>query len=233
MRRAAVLVALTAGLVLAPTASANGDPASDVLLTQQVFVGPEVPLTQHDKDALTKTVAAANERGYPIRVALIAFTGDLGTAYSLWRKPQDYAKFLGSEVAFVYGKRLLVAMPAGFGVRNGKRPVAKEQRVLATIPPGRTPAALAQQTTKAVRALAASAGVQVPDYTKGGGGNDWRDRIIIAVAGLVVVALIVFAGRGLRARGGGRSPSAGLRSSPPRSPGSSDPGTGGRSETPP
>jgi hypothetical protein len=204
----ALLVALAAGLVLAPAASANGDPASDVLLTQQVFVGPEVPLSQHDKDALVKTVASANEQGYPIRVALIAFTGDLGTAYSLWRKPQDYAKFLGSELAFVYDKRLVVAMPAGFGVRNGKQPVTKEQGVLARIPPGQTPAALAQQTTKAVRALAASEGVQVPDYTKGGGGHDWRDRIIIAVAGLLVVGLIVYAGRGLRARGDARSPSA-------------------------
>jgi hypothetical protein len=227
MRRA-LLVAAAAALVAVPAASANGDPASDVLLTQKVFVGPEVPVSKGKLDALQKTVDTANAKGYPIRVAVIAFTGDLGTAVSLWRRPQDYAKFLGSEIAFVYPKRLLVAMPAGFAVYNGHQPTAKEQGALQGVRPGKTPDALVQSTTAAVRKLAASGGVQVPAYSSGGGGHDWRDRIIILVAGLLVVALIVLVGGRLRARGGERSPSAGPRSSPPRSPESSDPGTGGR-----
>jgi hypothetical protein len=227
MRRS-LLVTAVAALVAVPAASANGDPASDVLLTQKLFVGPEVPVSKGKLDALQKTVDAANAKGYPIRVAVIAFTGDLGTAVSLWRRPQDYSKFLGSEIAFVYAKRLLVAMPAGFAVYNGRRSTAAEQRALKGVRPGQTPAALVESTTEAVRKLAASGGVQVPVYSSGGGGHDWRDRIIIAVAGLLVVALIVLVGRRLRARGGGRSPSAELRSSPPRSPESSDPGTGGR-----
>jgi hypothetical protein len=227
MRRA-LLVAAAAALVAVPAASANGDPASDVLLTQKVFVGPEVPVSKGKLDALQKTVEAANAKGYPIRVAVIAFTGDLGTAVSLWRRPQDYAKFLGSEIAFVYPKRLLVAMPAGFAVYNGRRSTTTEQRALKGLQAGKTPDALVESTTRAVRKLAASGGVQVPVYSGSGGGHDWRDRIIIAVVGLLVVVLIVVAGRGLRARGGGRSPSAEPHSSPPRSPGSSDPGTGGR-----
>jgi hypothetical protein len=227
MRRS-LLVTAVAALVAVPAASANGDPASDVLLTQKVFVGPEVPVSKGKLDALQKTVDAANAKGYPIRVAVIAFTGDLGTAVSLWRRPQDYSKFLGSEIAFVYAKRLLVAMPAGFAVYNGRRSTAAEQRALKGVRPGQTPGALVESTTEAVRKLAASGGVQVPVNSSGGGGHDWRDRIIIAVAGLLVVALIVLVGRRLRARGGGRSPSAELRSSPPRSPESSDPGTGGR-----
>ena len=227
MRRA-LLVAALAALVSVPAASANGDPASDVLLTQKVFVGPEVPVSKGKLDALQKTVDAANAKGYPIRVAVIAFTGDLGTAVSLWRKPRDYSKFLGSEIAFVYAKRLLVAMPAGFAVHNPHRSTAAEQRALQGLRPGQTPDALVQSTTEAVRKLAASGGVQVPVYSGSGGGHDWRDRIIIAVVGVLVVAGIVLLGRRLRGRGGGRSPSAELRSSPPRSPGSSDPGTGGR-----
>ena len=227
MRRA-LLVAAAAALVAVPAASANGDPASDVLLTQKVFVGPEVPVSKGKLDALQKTVDAANAKGYPIRVAVIAFTGDLGTAVSLWRRPQDYAKFLGSEIAFVYPKRLLVAMPAGFAVYNQHQSTAAEQRALQGLQAGKTPDALVQSTTVAVRKLAASGGVQVPAYSSGGGGHDWRDRIIILVAGLLVVALIVLVGGRLRARGGERSPSAGPRSSPPRSPESSDPGTGGR-----
>ena len=222
--RCALLAAAVVALLAVPPASANGDPASDVLLTRQVFVGPEVPVTKSKLDALEQTVAAANDRGYPIRVAVIAFTGDLGTAISLWRRPQDYAKFLGSEIAFVYAKRLLVAMPAGFGVNRPHRPVATERRALAGLRPGKTPDALVESTTVAVRKLAASGGVQVPAYPRGGG-HDWRDRIIIVAAGLALLALVLLP---VRARGGGRSPSAGLRSSPPRSPGSSGPGKGGR-----
>jgi hypothetical protein len=227
MRRA-LLVAAAAALVAVPAAAANGDPASDVLLTQKVFVGPEVPVSKSRLDALQKTVDAANAKGYPIRVAVIAFTGDLGTAVSLWGKPHDYAQFLGSEIAFVYGKRLLVAMPAGFGVYHQHQSTTAEQQALQGLKAGKTPDALVESTTQAVRKLAASGGVDVPAYSGGAGGHDWRDRIIIAVAGLLVVALIVFGGRRLRARGDGRSPSAELHSSPPRSPGSSDPGTGGR-----
>jgi hypothetical protein len=214
MRRA-LLLAAAAALVAVPAASANGDPASDVLLTKQVFVGPEVPVSKGELDALEKTVAAANAKGYPIRVAVIAFTGDLGTAVSLWGKPQDYSKFLGSEIAFVYPKRLLVAMPAGFAVDNQHQSTATEQGALQGMQAGKTPDALVQSTTAAVRKLAASGGVQVPVYSSGGGGHDWRDRVIIAVVGLLVVALIVLVGRRLRARGGGGSPAAGQGSPEP------------------
>jgi lipoprotein-anchoring transpeptidase ErfK/SrfK len=188
MRRV-LLVAAAAALVAVPAAHANGDPANDVLITNQVYIGLEVPISNGDRDALTKTVAAANERGYSIRVALIPFTSELGSAVSLWGRPQSYAKFLGSELAFVYTKRLLITMPSGFGIYHRRKPVAKEQRVLARIPPGKTPTAVAQQTATAVRALAEADGVAVPAYS-GGGGSDWRDRLIIAAAGLLVVALI-------------------------------------------
>jgi hypothetical protein len=188
MRRC-LLVTLTAALVAVPAARANGDPASDELITNQVYIGIEVPLSNADRDALVETVAAANERGYPIRVALIAFTSDLGTAVSLWGRPQDYAKFLGSELAFVYTKPLLIAMPSGFGFYHGRKPVAKEERALARVRAGKTPSALTQSTVEAVRKLAAAKGVDVPADSSGGG-HDWRDRAIIAAVGLVVVGLI-------------------------------------------
>jgi hypothetical protein len=202
MRRALV-VAAVAALLAVPAARANGDPASDVLLVQKVFFPVDAPLPDSDREALQKTVDEANARGYPIRVALIPFTSDLGTAVSLWRHPQDYAKFLGSELAFVYRKRLLIVQPSGFGVYNGKRPVAKEQRVLAKVPVGKTPTELTRSAEAAVRALAASEGVTVPEPSSGGG-HDWRDRAIIAVVGLLAVVAIVGAGRRLRARGAER-----------------------------
>ena len=181
MRRLLLLAAMGA-LVAVPVARANGDPASDILIPNQVYIGAEVPISNADRDALTKTVAAANERGYPIRVALIPFTSDLGSAVSLWRHPQDYAKFLGSELAFVYTKRLLIAMPSGFGFYHRNKPVAKEQRVLRRIRPGTTPTAVAQQTTKAVRALAASEGVTLP-VESGGGIVFGKDEYYLALLG--------------------------------------------------
>jgi hypothetical protein len=196
-RRRVLLLAAAAALLAVPAAHANGDPASDALLVDQVFLPADAPVPDSDREALIQTVKNANERGYPIRVALIPFTSDLGTAISLWRHPQDYAKFLASELSFVYPKRVLIVQPSGFGVYNHGKPVAKEQRVLARVPlAAGTPGQLAQSTVAAVRALAAADGVTVPEPSTGGG-QDWRDRAIIAVGGLFVVGLILFVGRRL------------------------------------
>ena len=199
MSRAVVAAALAA-LLAAPSALANGDPASDVLITRQVFLPTEAPIADSAREELLQTVAAANERGYKIRVAVIAFTADLGTAVSLWDHPQAYAKFLGSELAFVYTGRLLIAMPRGFGVYHGRKPVAKERRVLAPAGAGKTPTALAESTTAAVRALAAAGGVPLPRLSEADG-HDWRDRAIIGAAGLLVVLLLALPSRRLWRRG--------------------------------
>ena len=151
---------------------------------------------------LLKTVAAANERGYKIRVAVIPFTNDLGTADSLWRHPQSYSKFLGSELTFVYRNRLLIAMPSGFGFSRGRKPTAKEQHVLVRVPVGKTPTALTRSTTKAVRRLAAADGVTLPTFSSGG--TAWLDRAIIAATGLLVLLIVLVPARRLR-RGRGDS----------------------------
>ena len=93
--------------------------------------------------------------------------------------------------------------PSGFGIYNRGKPVTKEQRVLAKVPAGKTPTELTQSATAAVRALAASGGVTLPEVSSGGG-HDLRDRSIIAVAGLLILLIIFIPGRRLRARGGGR-----------------------------
>ena len=208
MKRAA-LVAVFLALLAPAAARANGDPASDVLLTNQVFLPFEAPVSKQAAQELRATVAEANKRGFKIRVAVIAFTGDLGTATALWRHPQSYSKFLWSEVAFVYSNRLLVAMPSGFGFWNGKKPVGKELRVLAPRKPGVTPTPLVESTTAAVRALAKANGVNLPKVSTGGSSSN-RDRWILlaAVAAFLLVLFVptrIFRRRG---RGGGRSPSA-------------------------
>ena len=201
MRRA-LLVSAAAALLAIPLARANGDPASDVLLTEPVYFPIDATLSDSDREALLKTVNAANERGYKIRVALIPFTSDLGTAVSLWKHPQNYSKFLGSELAFVYRNRLLIVQPSGFGFYNHNKPVAKEQRVLAKVPVGKTPTEQTQSATAAVRALAAADGITLPSTkTKS---TATRDRLIIAASGLLILLILFLPGRWLRARGAGR-----------------------------
>jgi hypothetical protein len=211
VRRLAFLpVALALALLLPGGAFANGDPASDVLPFQQVFLPYEAPISSSAATRLKKTVAVANQKGYKIRVALIPFTGDLGTAVGLWRKPQPYSEFLGEEIAFSYTGRTLIAMPSGFGLYNGHRPVTRELETLRSVQPGATPTALAESSADAVRALAAKDGVAVP---KSFGSSASHDRLVLAAALVVLVLglVIPFQLVRRRARGGGQSPSAGLR----------------------
>lgn len=117
-----VLAAVLAVLLLAaPAARADGDPASDVLLSQDVYY-PYAPPTRADlRKALDGTVKAARDAGYPVKVALIAAPADLGAYPQLYNKPNEYATLLARELpgsthgAKVAGQRILVVMPGGFG----------------------------------------------------------------------------------------------------------------------
>ena len=117
MRRLALLACVFA--VLAPAAArADGDPASDVLLAQDVYYpyAPKVskPLTLA-LDGLLKRVRAD---GYPMKVALIQAPADLGAYPSLFGDTQSYANLLAKEIAFNAKPHLLVVMPTGFGGDN-------------------------------------------------------------------------------------------------------------------
>ena len=231
MRQLALIALLGLGLLAPGAARANGDPASDVLLTDQVFLPFEAPISKSAQDDLRQTVVEANKKGLKLRVALIAFTSDLGTAVSLWKHPQNYSEFLGKEIAFVYTGPLLISMPSGFGFYDEGRPVANEKQVLAKVQPGTTPTALAESTTAAVRALAAAKGITLPKHA---GGSSSRDRLIILGAAVAFLGVLLFPARLVRrGRGAGRSPSAEPRSSPRQSRGSSGHGRGGRSPIPP
>jgi hypothetical protein len=210
VKRLALALALLA-LLVPGAARANGDPASDVLLTDQVFLPFEAPISDSAKNDLRKTVSEANKKGFKLRVAVIAFTSDLGTATPLWAHPEDYSKFLGKEIAFVTTDPLLVAMPSGFGFYDQDRPVTQEQRVLAKVRPGKVPTALAQSTTVAVRALAAAKGITLPKPSSGSSAT--HDRLILGVAVAAFLLILLFPARLLRRRGRGaeRSPSAGPR----------------------
>jgi hypothetical protein len=193
VRRAAVLAAL-ALLVVVPAARADGDPASDYLLSQPTFVPPDIGVPKAYEAQLDATVAAAKARGYTIRVALIGTKYDMGSVGVLWKRPAQYARFLGKELYFVYKGRLLVVMPNGLAVSKGGVPVPADQKIVDRIPaPGSNGAALASAATTAVSRLAANAGVVFPVPKLGHVATSSTNRDRLTIAGVVVVALLAFA----------------------------------------
>jgi len=149
---AALLVCLG---MAAGRARADGDPASDVLAAQTVFLPQDGALPSAQQSQLVRLVSSAARAGFPVRVALIATRSDLGSVTALWHQPAAYARFLGQELSQVFHGTLVVAMPNGFGVaRVGAGPGVALGRVPA---PG-SGAALGSAAITAVQRLAAAAG---------------------------------------------------------------------------
>lgn len=88
-------------VALPASAHADGDPASDVLATQTLFVPQDAGTSIAQQQQLAAIVQTAARRRYPLRVALIASRSDLGAVTELWREPQNYARFLGQELSLI------------------------------------------------------------------------------------------------------------------------------------
>jgi hypothetical protein len=156
----AVLACLAA---LVGTARADGDPASDVLYVADVFV-PYPPPSKAVVATLKRNVAAAFAKRYRVKVAVVAAPSDLGSVPELFNKPTAYAKFLGQELSPVFVGPLLIVMPAGFGVYDGGRSVAAEQRVLGSLKIGGSSAdALTSTAATAVQKLTAAGALRSRD----------------------------------------------------------------------
>jgi len=160
MRTLAIVAACAVALAAAQGARADGDPASDYLLVQRVFVPFEGAAAAKQQHELTQEVAAVNKAGFAIRVAVIFSSYDLGSVTALWRKPTTYARFLGIELSFVYKQRLLVVMPNGFGFNWPKHSPKDGYAVLAKVPLQHGTTGLIASATAAVQKLAAAAGVK-------------------------------------------------------------------------
>jgi hypothetical protein len=153
---AALFVCLGA---MASQARADGDPASDVLAAQTVFIPQDGAVFPARQSQLTQLVGSATRAGFPLRVALIASRSDLGSVTALWRRPSAYARFLAQELSDVFHGTLLVVMPDGFGVaRVGAGPAV----ALAGVPAPGSGAALGGAAIAAVQRLAAAAGHRLP-----------------------------------------------------------------------
>lgn len=225
MRRALAILALTAALlcVLCASAFADGDPASDVLLDNQVFVALLSGSMPPAQVQLSNVVATANKARFPIRVAVISSEYDLGSVSALWKKPQTYAHFLGIELSLAYKGLLLVVMPNGFGVNWPGHSSAAASAALAhlKVPSGELGAVNGAQV--AVRKLASAAGVSLSSsaskpstavrshsmaHAKGPGISAVTVILIIAAAALLVAlgANLLLLLRRRRAMGSKRAP---------------------------
>jgi hypothetical protein len=178
---------LMLALLVAPQALADGDPASDILAPAETRVYMTLAATSPDlEQQLAKTTQQVTDAGLPIKVAIIGNRTDLGAVPQLWAKPQTYARFLGSELRFIYKDTLLVVMPQGFGI-NGPYGQPKALAALSGIDPRKdsTPQGLTASADKALRALAAADGLKVSAGSGGGGaGLPWP----LIAAGVMVLA---------------------------------------------
>jgi hypothetical protein len=200
MRLRLLAVAAAAAVVAAPVAHADGDPASDYLLSQKTFLPFTAKVPKDKAAALNGIVEDARKKGYTVRVAVISRPFDLGAVPSLFRKPKTYAHFLGQELFFVYKGRLLVVMPNGYGVSRGGKPLASEQKVVDRLPaPGTGGAALTDAATRAVKALAAAHGVHAVAPPPASTDSTNNDRLIIAAV-VGGIALLILLGMGVRRR---------------------------------
>ena len=153
------MLATAAVALAAPAAArADGDPASDILLSQDVFYPYSPPTSEGMARALNELTDRTRKAGWPIKVAIIATANDLGAVGNLNGDPQGYANFLSSELGG--GKlRLLIVMPVGFGGQNLGKGVDTALNGLGPIDGGGDP--LAKLAFTAVARLAAADGHKV------------------------------------------------------------------------
>lgn len=151
-----VMIALASAWVPA-VADADGDPASDVLVSQSVFVPADAGVSVAQQLELDNILGAADRAGLQIRVALIASPSDLGSITALWGQPENYAHFLGEELSLLYHGRVLVVMPAGFGLYQTGASTGAEVSALEGIK-APSPRGLVDAGVAAVERLAADSG---------------------------------------------------------------------------
>jgi hypothetical protein len=157
--------ALALALVVPSLGRADGDPASDTLLVQDVYYPYPTPSAGVLAE-LQSAIAAAYAHGYRLKVAVIATQTDLGAIPSLFGKPTEYAKFLGSELRRFYVGPLLIVMPAGFGIYDGGRATAAEEHVLSTMKvSGGSTDELVQTASAAAQKLLAAGALKSIDIT--------------------------------------------------------------------
>jgi cytochrome oxidase Cu insertion factor (SCO1/SenC/PrrC family) len=200
----AVLAFVALG-VLAPAAWADGDPGSDVLVYQNLFVAADANISIPQQVELGDLLSSAAKAGFPVRVAVISQPGDLGAITALWQKPAAYAGFLGTELSLAYAGRLLIVMPNGCGFHWQGHSSAAAVKVLDGVRIGPGGSGLAAASETAVRALAMASGIRLAVPPSGGTGagsspggsvapaSGSSDSQLPLIAGIALADLIVAA----------------------------------------
>jgi hypothetical protein len=217
----AVVACLAAGAAIATAAPArgDGDPASDVLATQSLFLPQDAGVGAPRQGQLVALLEAARRSGVELRVAVIASPADLGSVGALWRRPLSYSRFLGQELSLVSRAPLLVVMPNGLAVYGpGGRAAAAQAAVAALAPPGSV-ARLGAVTLVAIQRYAAATGHPLVAPAAGiqegatPTGNDVLAWIVFALGAAVIVAAWTLSLRARPVQATSRSePGAGHRS---------------------
>ena len=201
-RRLALLLTAALALTAAPAALADGDPASDVLPSQDAFYPYTPPVSKPLVTALDKLLKEVRTAGFPMKVALIETAGDLGSYPQLLNSPQRYTDLLASELPTnPHGSvkeqlRLLVVMPGGFGGTNLGDKVNEALDPI-TIDVDAQSDGLARAALEAVARLATVNGhkTAVPPEAKASSGKDddggGTSPVLFIVLGVVIVGLIV------------------------------------------
>ena len=199
-------------MIPASVARADGDPGSDVLVYQPLFLGADSGVSISQQSQLGGLLRSAARQGFPVRVAIISSRNDLGAVTGLWRQPRNYARFLGLELSLSYKGRLLVVMPNGIGFNWPGHASADAYRTLEKVSIKLGGSGLATAAQTAVQSLATDAGVKLtaPAAASGAGGGSASagsgteatasesgnsDNVLIFLG--VVVALVA-AGVGIR-----------------------------------
>jgi hypothetical protein len=166
-----LLAAWLLALASATTAAGHGDPASHYLETESLYPAFADRPSQTLELRLLGHLQAVAQRGYPIKVALVANQEDLVDNPDMLRKPQRYADFVGSELGQLQAPVVIVTA-YGFGVSGralrGGRLAALDRadgRALLSrvaVPRRAQGDALAEAAIAAVRELARAGGRPLP-----------------------------------------------------------------------
>jgi hypothetical protein len=201
------LVLLAAAAVVLPPAGAlaDGDPPSDVLITNQLYTPVTQKISAPVLAELKSTIDQANKGGFKVRVALVLDANDLGSVPQLLGHPVEYVKLLSGELYYSWKGAIVAVQPTGIGVQNIK-PLAPAQALADTIAikNPRTADGLAQAATEAIRKLAGqddnitfttAAGTPVAGSSSSSSSSSTFSATNILTGVLIVVLILLFVGQ--------------------------------------
>ena len=175
----------------------HGDPASHYLEAEPLYPAFANRPSQAVELELLGVLQAAERRGYPVKVALVATEDDLTDDPRMLRRPQRYAEFVSRELG-VLRAPVLIVTPFGLGVSGPRMTRAEAHSLVRGLDPptGRQGDALARAAIAGVRQLAVAGGRPLPadippapmlgSDTRGSGSSD-----LLRVAALFGVTFLV------------------------------------------